>query len=109
MKEISLDDEYKQLYKRQIEIYQWLLRQNGFKVSKIGYFVFVNGQTDRKAFDGRLEFDVLLMPHKGDCSWVEQTLYDMYKYLNSSKIPKSNADCDYCRYVEAVGDQINHS
>src|SRR5579863_1522856 len=27
-------------YKRQMEVYQWLLRQNGFDVSPVGYFVF---------------------------------------------------------------------
>src|SRR3989344_5038027 len=38
-------------YKRQLEIYQWLFRQNGFKVSPTGYFVYVNGKSDAKAFD----------------------------------------------------------
>jgi hypothetical protein len=35
-KEISLDDRWKQAYKRQMEIYQWLFRQNGFTVSNTG-------------------------------------------------------------------------
>ncbi len=29
----SLDEDWHRGYKRQLEIYQWLLRQNGFKVS----------------------------------------------------------------------------
>ena len=33
-------------YKRQMEIYQWLFRRNGFKVSPIGYFVYCNGNAD---------------------------------------------------------------
>lgn len=37
--EISLDDQYKQGYKKQVEVYQWLLRQLGHKVSDIAYFV----------------------------------------------------------------------
>jgi len=32
-KEVTLDDEWKKAYKRQLEIYQWLFRQNGFKVA----------------------------------------------------------------------------
>ena len=33
-------------YKRQMVIYQWLFRQNGFAVSPVGYFVYVNGKSD---------------------------------------------------------------
>ena len=36
--EISMEDECRMRYKRQIEIYQWLLRKNGFEVSETGYF-----------------------------------------------------------------------
>ena len=36
-KEITLDEEYRQSYKNQMEIYQWLLRQNGFRVSNIEF------------------------------------------------------------------------
>ena len=64
--EVTLDADWQIGYKRQMEIYKWLLRQKGFKVSKTGYFVYVNGRTDLEAFDGRLEFDVKLIPYQGD-------------------------------------------
>ncbi|MFA5175485.1 MAG: PD-(D/E)XK nuclease family protein, partial [Patescibacteria group bacterium] len=89
-------------YKRQMEIYQWLLRQNGYKVSDTGYFVYCNGQTDRKAFDAKLEFDVTLISYKGDDSWVEKIIKEAHKCLNSDKIPKADDDCDYCNYIKAV-------
>ena len=93
-------------YKRQMEVYQWLLRQNGYKVSNTGYFVYCNGQTDRKAFDGKLEFDVTLIPYKGDDSWIEKALKDAHKCLNSDKIPKAGSECDYCSYVRAVNSKV---
>jgi len=34
---VTLDAEWQDGYKRQMEIYQWLLRQNGLKVSDTGY------------------------------------------------------------------------
>ncbi len=40
-KEISIEEKYRQSFKRQMEIYQWLLRQKGFRVSNIGYFVYL--------------------------------------------------------------------
>lgn len=92
-------------YKRQMEVYQWLLRQNGYKVSSTGYFVYCNGQTDRKAFDGKLEFDVTLISYKGNDSWVEKAIKDAHKCLNSDKIPKAGAECDYCAYVAAINNK----
>lgn len=93
-------------YKRQAEIYQWLFRQNGFKVSDTAYFVYVNGKTDKEAFDGKLEFDVTLMPHKGDDSWIESTLRDIKKVLMSETVPEKSARCEHCPYREAAGRRL---
>lgn len=100
--EVSLDAEWQDGYKRQMEFYQWLLRQNGFKVSDTGYFVYVNGKTDREAFDGKLEFDVRLIPYEGDDGWIEDILLKIKKTLESDEVPNPGDDCDYCRYVDAV-------
>ena len=89
-------------YKRQMEVYQWLLRQNGYKVSNTGYFVYCNGKADREAFDGKLEFDVTLIPYTGNDSWVEKTILEIHKCLNGDVIPKADTECDYCSYVDAV-------
>jgi len=100
--EVSLDAEWQDGYKRQMEIYQWLFRQNDFKVSDTGYFVYCNGKTDRKAFDGKLEFDIKVIPYTGDTSWVEKTILDAIACLDSDNIPTSGEDCDFCKYREAV-------
>lgn len=98
----ELNKNWQRGYKRQMEIYQWLLRQNGYKVSNTGYFVYCNGQTDRKAFDAKLEFDITLIPYTGDDSWVEQAIMDAHKCLNSDSVPAGKPGCDYCQYVEAI-------
>lgn len=98
----ALDKAWQDGYKRQMEIYQWLLRKNGFKVSDTGYFVYCNGITDKKAFDAKLEFDITLIAYKGDDSWVENVILEAHKCLNSSKIPESGNTCDYCDYIEAI-------
>jgi hypothetical protein len=102
--EVNLDAEWQGGYKRQMEMYQWLFRKNDFKVSNTGYFVYCNGQTDRKAFDGKLEFDVKLLPYTGNDGWVEDTLIAAHACLMSDIIPASNADCDYCAYRQAAGE-----
>lgn len=95
---VALDKDWQDGYKRQMEVYQWLLRQNGYKVSDTGYFVYCNGKTDLKAFDGKLEFDITLIAYKGNDKWVEKTIKDIKKCLDSKKIPESGTDCDYCSY-----------
>lgn len=102
--EVSIDAPWQDAYKRQIEVYQWLFKKNGFKVSDTGYFVYANGRTDLEAFDGKLEFDVKVIPYTGSTDWVEKTLFDMKKVLMSNVIPEQSEDCDYCKYREAAGE-----
>ncbi len=102
--EVTLDAEWQDGYKRQMEFYQWLLRKNGFDVSNTGYFVYVNGRTDLEAFDGKLEFDVKIISYEGNDDWVEETLKKAKACLDADKVPGAGGDCDYCLYREAAGE-----
>jgi hypothetical protein len=84
-----------------MEVYQWLLRQNGLKVSDTGYFVYCTGIMDREAFDKRIDFDVNLIAYKGNDSWVEKILFEIKKCLEGDSIPDSGNDCDWCVYFNA--------
>lgn len=98
----ALDQDWQDGYKRQMEIYQWLFRRNDFKVSPTGYFVYCNGDASKERFDGHLVFDITLIPHIGDDSWVEKLIVNAKKCLMSDTLPESNPDCDYCRYRKAL-------
>lgn len=100
--EVNLDAGWQDGYKRQVEVYQWLFRKNGFLVSDTAYFVYANGITDKKAFDGKLEFDVKIIPYRGSDSWVEKTLKSARLCLDSEKVPEESVGCDYCSYRKAV-------
>ncbi|MFA5987045.1 MAG: PD-(D/E)XK nuclease family protein [Candidatus Paceibacterota bacterium] len=100
--EVNIEADWQIGYKRQMEMYQWLFRKNGFDVSKRGYFVYCNGQTDRRAFDARLEFDIKLLPYDGDDSWVEGAIVKAHKCLNSDELPKPGSNCDFCQYRKAA-------
>lgn len=99
---ISIDADWQIAYKRQIEVYQWLFKQNGFKVLPVGYFVYVNGRQDRKAFDGKLEFDVTLIPYEGNTDWIPGTLKEAKKCLLAETIPAPSDTCQYCAYRKAA-------
>jgi hypothetical protein len=102
----ALDKDWHDGYKQQMEVYQWLFRKNGFKVSDTGYFVYANASKDREAFDAKLEFDVTLIPHKGSDAWVEPTLMKIKETLDSEHLPAAEPDCDYCTYREYVGKKL---
>ncbi len=107
----SSEDDLYDSYKRQMEIYQWLFRRNGFSVSPTGYFVYVNGKADAKAFDGKLEFDIALIPYTGSDAWVEPKLHELKEMLLSDEIPAMGTSfgggpCDFCTYREAAGTKL---
>ncbi len=96
--QITLDDEWKQAYKNQMEIYQWLLRQNGLSVSTTGYFLFANARKDIGRFDGNLNFRLQLLPYVGNSDWVEPTLFKIRKCLDSDLVPGHKDGCEWCAY-----------
>jgi len=95
----KLDKDWHDGYKRQMEIYQWLFKQNGFPTSDVGYFVYCNGKTNGKIFNAKLEFDVTLIPYTGKHDWIEKAVFDIHKCLNSDITPESNPECEYCQYL----------
>ncbi|MGB4076499.1 MAG: PD-(D/E)XK nuclease family protein [Minisyncoccia bacterium] len=104
----STEEDLYDAYKKQMEVYQWLFRRNGFKVHPTGYFVYANGKGDREAFDGKLEFDVELIPYTGSDAWVEPTLMRMRETLESNEIPPigtsfGGGPCEHCTYREEAG------
>lgn len=100
--EVTLDADWQIGYKRQMEIYQWLFRKNGFKVSDTGYFVYCNGDTDKEAFDAKLEFVIKIIPYVGNADWVEEMIKKVIECLKSDVLPDSGDDCDFCKYRKAV-------
>lgn len=103
-KEVDINSEWQISYKRQMEVYQWLLRQNGLAVNNTGYFVYANGRLDLDGFYGRIEFRTKLIPYTGDDSWVEPTLEKMKACLEGDVPAVGKAAmggmCDFCSYAK---------
>ena len=97
--EINLEADWQIGYKRQMEFYQYLLRNNGFEVSNTGYFVYCNGMRQKKRFDEKLDFEIYLLDYTGDDSWIEKTLSKLVYTLRSDKIPNHSENCDFCKYL----------
>ena len=97
--EVTLDADWQDGYKRQMEFYQWLLRRQGLAVAKRGWFVYANGRRDLEAFGNRLEFRVKMIPYEGDDAWVEQTLTAIRENLHAPQPPAPARDCEYCAFA----------
>ncbi len=98
--EVTLDADWQDGYKRQMEFYQWLLRRQGLAVAKRGWFVYCNGRRDLDAFDARLEFRIKMIPYEGDDAWVEPTLLEIRETLCAPEPPPLAGDCEYCVFAE---------
>lgn len=86
-------------YRRQMEVYQWLLRQNGFTVSNTGYFVYANGIDDKEGFFNTVEFRTHTFAYTGSSEWVDSTLIDIKATLEMQDMPAHKKSCTYCQYT----------
>jgi hypothetical protein len=90
------DASYHNGYRRQLEVYQWLLRNNGLKVSNKAYWVYCTGKPNEESFDACINFDIHVIEHDGNDGWVEPTILELKHTLDADTIPAANPDCDYC-------------
>lgn len=102
-KEVDISSGWQISYKRQVEVYQWLLRQNGLKVSDTAYFVYANGRADLDGFNDRVEFRTKVIPYTGSDAWIEPTLLEM-KACMDGDIPRvgdsiMGGECEFCAYA----------
>lgn len=93
-------------YRRQMEVYQWLLRGEGHKVSDTGYFVYANGISKKDGFFNKVEFRTNVFPYKGSDKWVEPTLEKIKQVLESDEMPPvgeaaMGGPCEFCTYAKS--------
>ena len=97
----ELNEQWHGGYKRQIEIYQWLLRQNGFPVSATAYWVYANGDSTADRFDQTLKFRMTVIPYTGSDAWVEGHIMAAKACLIMPAPPAPADGCQYCAFVES--------
>lgn len=104
-KDVDINSDWQVSYKRQVEVYQWLLRRNGLTVSDTAYFVYTNGRLDADGFNDRVEFKTKLIPYTGNASWVEPTLIKMKQCMDGDMPPVGinimGGSCEYCAYARS--------
>ena len=106
-KSVSLSGWWKNAYKRQMDLYVWVMRQKGFDVSDEGYFLYCDG--DRFSdydFLGTqnavMKFKMSLLPYTVDRSWIEPTLFNVKKCLDGQRCPDHDLYCEYGHFLKQV-------
>ncbi len=92
--------DYAKGYKRQIEMYQWLFRKNGFKVSNEGFLVYFNGLRNEPMFNKQLKFELHLIRLECNDKWVEETIIEAKKLLQINDLPSASKKCSTCLYLK---------
>jgi RecB family exonuclease len=86
-------------FKRQIAIYQWLFRRNGFPVSATAYWVYANGDVTAARFDQTLRFRMTVIPYTCSDEWVEPRIMDARDCLMQDAPPPPSTECAFCSFV----------
>jgi len=102
--------DYKAGYRRQAEMYQWILRRKGFQVSNTAYFLYVDGisrgldgmLTDDDPHTAWMRFEAQIIPYVGDDSWVEAALHKAKELAQLDECPDHAEDCDTGRWFNAA-------
>ena len=93
------DYPYAQGYKRQLEMYQWLFRKNGFSVANEAYLVYFNGLKNEAMFNQELKFELHVVKLECNADWVEEAVLNTKKLLETPGLPAPGTNCEHCKYV----------
>lgn len=106
-----LEDFWKTAYKRQMEMYQWIMQRKGHQVSDIGYFVYVDGQhiglngmIDPDPVSATMKFNTSIIEYEGNNSWVADALRDAKQILQTQVCPEHSPRCDVGRFLKEAAE-----
>lgn len=110
VKALGPEGSWHDMYRRQMEIYQWLFKQNGFKVNDTGYFVYATGSWAHDRFDNVVKFETHIFGHHGNSDWVDKTILEMKQVMDNNTMPPvgvaaMGGSCDFCSYARKRTEQ----
>ncbi|MGQ0385166.1 MAG: PD-(D/E)XK nuclease family protein [Gammaproteobacteria bacterium] len=89
-------------YRRQMDVYQFLVRRQGFEVSDRGWFVYANGDASAGSFEDRLRFRTAMIPYDGDDGWVLDAFRRAVRLAEGGALPAPGEGCEFCAYADRV-------
>ena len=112
-KPVNLYGDWKMSYKRQMDMYIWIMRRLGFEVNKIGYFIYVdglhvgiNGMIDIDPSMATMKFSTSVLPYESNTDWIEPTLFKIKRLLHQENCPEHNVDCEQGNFLRQVNQMM---
>jgi hypothetical protein len=106
-KEITIYEDYQ----RQMDIYNWILRQKGYDTYPEAFFVFYQVVKDENSFDNTLKFREEVKKIKVNTDWVGDAFVRAVEVARQNKPPESGnlqKHCDHCHFVEMAIKAVNN-
>lgn len=85
-------------YQHQLDIYEWLLKENGFKTKGVAYLVYYHPSEVRQ--DGAVQFTVTPKRVETSVERARKLFEDAAKLLQDDKAPKRHSACTFCSWGE---------
>ena len=86
-------------YRRQMDVYQFLVRRQGLEVSNRGWFVYTNGDGRAAEWGEKLCFSTALVPYDGNDEWVLEAFRRAVAVIGAPAPPPPGPECEFCAYV----------
>jgi len=106
---------YWDCYRRQMDIYTWLLYRQGFPVNFMSYFIWAQAVCKKRTADDEerlraeptsfaLTFRLSVVPYRTSIGWIEEKLLEIKECLMSDSAPrvKRKSSCKYCRFRKRI-------
>ena len=97
------DAEYHDAYRRQLEVYSFLLSNNGLEIAPKAYWFYATARKNAEGFNMALQFDPTLIEHSCNTGWIGPALAAMKAALEAPELPTAPATCQICAYVTSRG------
>ena len=97
--ELYPEGSYHDSYRRQMDVYSWLLFKNGFKMSSTAYFLYATADKGKPKFANRLNFQTNLIAYEVQTDWIEEALASAKACLDGDLPKYRKKACEWCDYV----------
>lgn len=99
----ALKDDTAQHYQDQLDIYNFLLRKNGYETEDYAYLIFYHPSTVNE--DGAVVFNTDLIKMKINLKNAERILKNALSVLKGG-MPNSEAGCEFCKWIDNCNCQV---
>lgn len=86
-------------HQNQLNIYTWLLDENGYPTKDVGYLVFFAPLKIQN--DSLIKFDIIPKKIETSKKNARELFYKAVSLLNGP-IPEKHENCDYCRWLDDI-------